>query len=364
MKILHVAETIKGGIATVLSELIPAQIGAVGQDNVFALIPAEQQGELPEMKSGQFKTFPRQKRGIAALIAMAMKLYEILCKEEPDILHLHSSFAGCVGQIVAQFAPKKPVVIYCAHGWAFTMNVSPVKKAIYGLVERILAGARDGIINISDYEARAAMAQEIPVSKMRTIYNGIKPLMDVVLQKMRRGTDKKIFLFVGRFDEQKGIDLLIRALEKIPSPDFIVQVVGEGVLQSGPVHFPACMERLGWKKRDHMPEIYYNADALIVPSRWEGFGLVAIEAMSCGTPVMASIHGALPEIVTDAETGFLFDPFDPDQLAGLLGQLNAVDLAGMGQKAAIDMRRRFTSSLMNKAVLDYYKDCLNIRQGQ
>jgi glycosyltransferase involved in cell wall biosynthesis len=354
MKILHVAETIKGGIATALSEIIPAQIKWVGSDNVLALVPANQVEELPEQYARQVKTFDRSKRGVRGLCALAFSLYPLLIKEQPDILHLHSSFAGVVGRIVALFVKKKPVIVTCAHGWSFTMDVSETKKCCYAWIERCLAHVTDGIVNISNFEANAALRYGLPPSKMVTIYNGIRPLVEPAPVKHITPNHKKTFLFVGRLDKQKGIDLLVNAIRKISSPNFKTTVVGAAVVDNKEIIFPECVEYLGWRPRSDMTELYTQVDALIVPSRWEGFGLVAIEAMSCGTPVLASIHGALPEIVTHQETGLLFDPYDVEQFARLLNDVNVEDLAKMGQNAAMDMRRRFTAQAMTDALQAFY----------
>lgn len=353
MKILHVAETIKGGIATALSEIIPAQTRTFGRENVLALVPSDQVIELPELHRLQYRVFPRRKRGIQALLALAWATYVALIKERPDVLHLHSSFAGFVGRIVTFFVKKKPSVVYCAHGWAFTMDVSKTKKFIYAFIEKWLANYTDGIVNISHFEADAAIAQGLPQEKMVTIHNGITPLMMTAPAKVFDLTHQKTFLFVGRFDKQKGIDLLVNALRLIDHPDFIIYVVGQPVLDNNPVPFPTCVKELGWCKRSEMAEMYCKADALIVPSRWEGFGLVAIEAMSCGTPVLASIYGALSEIVTHGHTGLLFDPYDANTFSQLLVDTRVDKLAIMGQAAAIDMRNRFAATTMTEALQAY-----------
>jgi glycosyltransferase involved in cell wall biosynthesis len=69
----------------------------------------------------------------------------------------------------------------------------------------------------------------------------------------------------------------------------------------------------GYISDPQLAELLNSAEALIFPSLWEGFGLPAVEAMSCGIPVLASRHGSLPEVVADA--GLFFDPLDPEAIA-------------------------------------------------
>jgi glycosyltransferase involved in cell wall biosynthesis len=125
-------------------------------------------------------------------------------------------------------------------------------------------------------------------------------------------------VYVGRLSAEKGLRTMLmawRALKHIP-----LKIIGEGELRSEleiiakreslPVEF------LGIMTHDRVLEQLRQAELLIVPSEWyEVFGMVVIEAYSCGTPVIASRIGGLTEIISDGETGYTFEPGNPDDLA-------------------------------------------------
>ncbi|WP_369781564.1 glycosyltransferase [Pseudomonas sp. WC2401] len=86
-------------------------------------------------------------------------------------------------------------------------------------------------------------------------------------------------------------------------------IVGDYVLgDSEQLELPSNARHIGWLTAEDLQSLYLTADILIVPSRWEGFGLVAVEAMRAGLPVIASNVGGLAEVVEDNATGILIDP--------------------------------------------------------
>jgi D-inositol-3-phosphate glycosyltransferase len=149
-------------------------------------------------------------------------------------------------------------------------------------------------------------------------------------------------LFVGRIEPLKGIDTLFRAMA-IVAKDFprwkdeiCVCIVG-GDASEKPEAINAEMERLralreelgvsdlvtflGAQAQDTLPSYYSAADVLVVPSHYESFGMVALEAMACGTPVIASKVGGLSFTVQDGITGFHVPERDPETLAGKISLL-------------------------------------------
>jgi glycosyltransferase involved in cell wall biosynthesis len=100
---------------------------------------------------------------------------------------------------------------------------------------------------------------------------------------------------------------------------------------------PANARAIGWMTREQIVELYRSAQVLVVPSRWEGFGLVALEAMRCGCAVFASRVGGLEEVVDDGVSGLLFEPEDSAALAALLKNTTAPQLLAFGTAG----RRRF-----------------------
>lgn len=161
--------------------------------------------------------------------------------------------------------------------------------------------------------------------------------------------DKAIVLYVGRIEPLKGIDMLVQAVHRLPAtqrPEVYViggeanvpdaQLESEmGRLQSlareldldKHVHF------LGKREQDELPDYYSAADVVVVPSYYESFGMVALEAMACGTPVIASRVGGLAYVVQDGVSGYHVPEGDTNELAERLAELldDAELRASLGQ---------------------------------
>ena len=124
--------------------------------------------------------------------------------------------------------------------------------------------------------------------------------------------DCNLLLYVGRLGAEKEIERIKPVLEKIPNSR--LALVGDGpnrqVLEAHfrgtPTHF------VGYLRGKDLAAAYASADAFIFPSRTETLGLVLLEAMAAGTPVVAARSGGIPDIVTDGVNGYLFDPLQED----------------------------------------------------
>jgi D-inositol-3-phosphate glycosyltransferase len=163
-------------------------------------------------------------------------------------------------------------------------------------------------------------------------------------------------LFVGRIEPLKGVDTLFRAMRLLRDrgampPHLCLSIIG-GDPSHNAAQDSAEMERLkvlreelgigdvvaflGKRDQDALPDYYTSAHAVIMPSHYESFGMVALEAMACGTPVIASEVGGLAFLVRDGETGFHVPDRDPEALADKLQMIiSNPDLrAKLGQRAA------------------------------
>ena len=181
--------------------------------------------------------------------------------------------------------------------------------------------------------------------------------------------DHPVLLFVGRIQPLKGADVAVQALAALDRPDAVLLIVGGASGQVGDheverVH--ALVDSLGLTGRvrfvppqqHHILSTYYRAaDVVLVPSRSESFGLVALEAAACGTPVVASAVGGLLTIVDDGETGFLVPDRSPEQFAAFTAKiLDDRQLAGALATRAVAKGRQFTWSLAAARLRRVYAD--------
>ncbi len=181
--------------------------------------------------------------------------------------------------------------------------------------------------------------------------------------------DHPVLLFAGRIQPLKGADVAVRALAELNRPDAVLLIVGGASGQVGDheverVH--ALVESLGLRdqvrfvppQQHHILSTYYRAaDVVLVPSRSESFGLVALEAAACGTPVVASAVGGLLTIVDDGETGFLVADRSPEQFAAYTAKiLDDPHLATEFARRAVAKGRQFTWSLAAARLRRVYAD--------
>ena len=181
--------------------------------------------------------------------------------------------------------------------------------------------------------------------------------------------DRPIVLFVGRIQPLKAPDVAIRALAELGRADAELVIVGGASGTDGDVEVQlahrlidelalADRVRLVEPQPHHILSSYYRAaDVVIVPSRSESFGLVALEAAACGTPVVASAVGGLLNIVHDGVTGLLVEGRDPARFARAMRQVldDPAAAAAMGAAAAV-RARRFTWSFTAARLRRLYAD--------
>jgi glycosyltransferase involved in cell wall biosynthesis len=332
LRILHFAETLVGGPASYLNELLPFQVKTYGE--VWLFCPADQR-HLIKCDGVRTIGFSDYTRSFAGLVRLFQSWRALTRNTEFDIIHLHSSFAGAIGRL--DVGPRRSKVLYCPHGWSFGMDCHPLLRVVYAVVERVLSGRSDTIVNISMGEQELARMAGLPAQKLRMVHNGIR---DVEWRPLKRGKTAQRLLFVGRYDRQKGIDLLLEAMEELRHDGYSLNCIGAPVVGKPAVEaFPSCATDLGWQAPERVREAIADADLIVVPSRWEGFGLVVAEAMRAARPVAATAVGGLTELVVDGESGVLYRPGSPQAIIDAVRRVGAMDIRQLG----INARRRYES---------------------
>ncbi len=361
-------ETIRGGTGSYLDAVVPAQVGELGPDNVVCVVPRQQAHDLTRVPAACTILIDYERQPYS-LVRSMVNIRRILREQRPDILHIHSSYAGVLVRLPYLLMPcDRPKIVYCAHAWSFTMESATWRRLLYEFIERILARCTDAIVNISDFELKAAVAAGIPARKCVRIYNGV---LDVSVDAKARSPEMLWdpsylnLLFVGRFDRQKGLDILLSAMRRLKRADLRLYLIGAEFRSTNLVQvLPANVVSLGWLPPDKLDTYYSAADAVVVPSRWEGFGLVAAEAMRNGTPVICSDRGALPELVIDGESGMVVALTPTERLVELLDALDRGRLARMRAAARARYEKLFTADAMNRQLLDLYYELLGTQRGE
>jgi D-inositol-3-phosphate glycosyltransferase len=168
----------------------------------------------------------------------------------------------------------------------------------------------------------------------------------------RRASQGPILLFVGRIQPLKGLDVAVAALAELDRPDAQLVVVGGPSGIEGPGELARVRDlidalgvtgqvRFVEPQPHHLLSTWYRAaDVVLVPSRSESFGLVALEAAACGRPVVAAAVGGLRTIVDHGRTGFLVEERRPDAYAAWVAEI--LDDTGLAAQLARQARERAT----------------------
>ena len=242
-----------------------------------------------------------------------------------DVIDAHYFYPDGVAAVMLGKALGKPVAI-TARGT--DVNLIPD----YRLPRRMIQyAAREaaGIVAVSRALKDKLVALGVPTSRVRVLRNGVDLEMfrprERSVVRARLGLTGRTLLSVGNLIELKGHDLVIKALVTLPEHSLLI--AGEG--PEGPALEHLAL-RLGLADRvrflgrvahEQLADIYSAADALVLASSREGWPNVLLEAMACGTPVVASRIGGIPEVVAAPEAGVLMPERTENGIATAVGQL-------------------------------------------
>lgn len=303
-------------------------------------------------------------KGINTTVTWFNRFYEfvpaLLKNTEPpadtDIIHVNSWYG---------FAFKRPgkklviTVHLCIHDPLFFQYKTPLQRFYHDYLIRNYetSGFRvaDRVTAVSNYTANI-VKKLFNIEPPIPVYNGI----DTVLFKPadnRIIKDRFTLLYVGNMTRRKGFDLLKPIMEKLGN-DFILKYT------SG---FRKCrhataenMENIGLLDQESLVRAYNDCDALLFPSRLEGFGYSVCEAMACGKPVISSNNSSLSEIIRQGETGMLCTTNAVDEFCDAARTLASDPglVKKMGSAARKDVVEKFSSEKMAEKYIKLYESLL------
>jgi glycogen synthase len=257
-------------------------------------------------------------------------------------------------------------------------------------IEKTAMESADAVIAVSEGTRKEVLeCYRVDPARVRVIYNGID--LDVFRKKDPRPTLEKYgvpagrpyLLFVGRITRQKGVVHLVRALEHVTPGLDAVLCAGAPDTEEIAREMESAVAALQGKRpgvrwiREMVPVpdlagFYSGAEMFVCPSIYEPFGIINLEAMACGCPVVASRVGGIPEAVADGETGALvpfesrggadFEPRDPERfardLAEAINRLHANEglRRRMGEAGRRRVEERFSWTQIARRTLDLYEE--------
>jgi D-inositol-3-phosphate glycosyltransferase len=298
--------------------------------------------------------------------------------EPPDLVHAHFWMSGWAARRALARMPNPPPLILTFHALGVvkrrhqgTADTSPPAR---NDVERQLLGEVDEVMATCSDEVEELRALGAPDDRIRVVPCGVDTSAfrpDGAQAPPRRGGHRVVA--VSRLVARKGIDDIIAALPRLPGTELLVAGGPPGrQLAADPeaTRLRALADELGVGRRVRLlgavsradvPPLLRSADVVACVPWYEPFGIVPLEAMACGTPVVGSAVGGLLDTVAHGRTGLLVPPHDPEAVTAAIQRLldNPSLRVRMGEEAVARVRQAFTWSQVARSTLDVYRELVS-----
>ena len=305
---VHITELVK-----VLRSRIQARVHAFGEP-------------IQESDTFGYQTPSAYSNANPAIQTMATDLEIVQAIAGADLVHSHTWYANFAGHVASMLHGIPHVIT--AHsleplrpwkaeqlGGGYAVS-SFIERAAYEQAKRVIAvshGMRRDILKAYP---------ELDPNKVEVVYNGIdsqkwQPLHDAdMVRSLGVNPDQRSVIFVGRITRQKGLPYFLRAASQLPQDVQLVLCAGAPDTPEIKAEVEHLVSELSKTRSgvvwipEHLPQpklaaLLSNADAFVCPSIYEPLGIVNLEAMACGAPVIATATGGIPEVVADGKTGWL-----------------------------------------------------------
>lgn len=354
---------------------VAAAVAAAGGRSLVASSGGPMTAEL-EASGVPHLTLPAASKNPAMIAANALRLAALIRRERVNIVHARSRAPAWSALLAARRTGARFVTTF--HG------VYGARSEAKRLYNAVMARGRPVIAVSAFVAAHIQAVYGVTADRIRVIHRGIDldrfdpaGVAPERVARLRRSwgvpEGARTIMLPGRLTRWKGQTVLIEAVARLARRDVYCLLVGA---DQGRTHYRRELEALaaemGVADRirltgdcDDMPAAYMLADLVVSASiDPEAFGRIIAEAQAMGRPVLASAHGAAPEIVADGETGFLYPPGDADALAAAVGRaldLDAAEYRAMASAATARARSRFAKTRMCAATLAVYAEVMRSR---
>lgn len=267
-------------------------------------------------------------------------------------------------QLLPPSIPIVSTVHHCVHDPALNADKGLARQLYHRhwirFVEHANLRAADLRLAVSDYTSRST-TRHLGLSDIQTIYNGIDTSAFTPGDATRSVRPPHRVLVVGTWSYRKGSDLLAPIMAAL-GPDYQLRHTQDRDT-AAKWGLEGATHPLGHIDQATLVDELRHADVLLMPSRLEGFGLAAVEAMACGTPVVATRGTSLTEIITDGQDGLLCEPNDVSGFAAAIRSLCTDESMNWrtGQAAVATARDHFG---IDRCVAEHIEAYRKVLKGQ
>jgi len=346
-RIVHVVEALGGGVLSVLSSLVNAQ---VRDQHEVTLIGSTARADIPDTwrdmisPAVQFINVPMVREIRPAADASATwTIRRLLRQLRPDVLHLHSSKAGGLGRLAALGLGLK--VIYQPHGLAYLRrDVDPRKRWLFARLEKWLALLGGTVLACSEGE-RQALRSIVADHRIDLVCNGI-PMLELPTRQTNPSTLPRIGT-CSRVCPQKNPPFFAEVAQSLAGEAVFVWI-GDGDKEDKTVLQAANVEITGWRTRTQCLDEMSRLDLYIQTSIWEGMPIAVIEAMALGLPVVATDILGNRDLIEGSAAGTLVS--SPEDMVAAIRRIlgDSVLASRMSAAGAHVAREQFSDVAMVK----------------
>lgn len=281
---------------------------------------------------------------------------------DTQLIHAHWSLSAGIGLLGKSLHRSSLPVIVTVHG----SDIFQVTKYPLGaMFTHLILQRCDRVIAVSRALAEKVIGLGVSQQKILVISNGV----DVARFKPLPLRDRQnLILYVGSLIERKGVKFLLAAMPDVVAacPDYRLLIVGEGPQypmlkqMAESLNIADKVAFLGFQSQDQVRTLMQQAKLLVLPSTEEAQGVVLLEALACGTPVVASKVGGIPEVVTP-EVGVLVPCADTAAISGAILSVlsNRERWLNLSYQARLRAENMYSWKALAKRTISVYKEVLN-----
>lgn len=310
-----------------------------------------------------------------------IRIFSIIKREKPDIVHTHTAKAGTLGRLAAILAGV-PVKIHTFHGHVLDGYFSPVKAKVFLAIERFLARFTDKVIVVSEnvkteivdrmHVTSSDKCVVIPLGFDLDRFLACERLKGSLRGKLGIGPDPLMVGIVGRLVPIKNHGMFLAAASRVVESglqrEIKFVIIGDGECRKA-IETEAASLGLtgnviftGWVR--DLPSVYADLDIVVLTSLNEGTPVSVIEACASARPVVATGVGGVGDIVRDGVNGYLVDSGDDEALAARLKELidNKDKRVELGLRGREMVRLKYSKDRLVSDIESLYCSCMNNRQ--